>query len=696
MAQNYPGFHIIYISVENFAKMFIMQIILSNYRSCMRLLKFGVNLMNHLNYPQKFTLIGLILSIPIGMLTILLIFELNSRINFTEKELYGNQYLRILRELRERIPQNKVNWDYLVNYDINTDDTLGGTDKIIDKNLADLFEIDKNYGLMLGATDQLQNIDKIWLNLKLRRRQFSQETINFLYEDFGKKVNKLSSDIGHTSNLIIDPDLDTYYLMDASLIKLPEIQNLLVEIQVLSGLINWQKSSTSEQRAMLIVMAGRLKNITAELNRNLEVGFNNNPQGNIRPQLSRKLAEFSAHIKDLNKRMNFLIYPSSTLETSAYIAQANQGLELSFHFWDMVVDELDFLLQKRIDGFEQKQRIILALVFLVLVIVTYLFIAFYQVVMQTVNALEESAKKMSQGVLDQPIFLDNKDELGQVVRSFNKIADALIHANQEILVLNDRLKIENLRMSAELDITRKIQQMLLPKESELQSFLTLDIAGFMEPASEVGGDYYDVLSHNGAVKIGIGDVTGHGLESGVLMIMVQTAVRTLIANNETDPVKFISAINQTIYENVQRMESDKNLSFALIDYREGILNVSGQHEQMIIVRDSGKIEQCDTIDLGFPIGLDENITRFIASASVKLDQGDVVVLYTDGITEAENVNRKHYGIDRLCNVVKLHRRKSASEIRQQVIKDVREHIGLQKIFDDITLIVFKQKLFLPL
>jgi len=99
----------------------------------------------------------------------------------------------------------------------------------------------------------------------------------------------------------------------------------------------------------------------------------------------------------------------------------------------------------------------------------------------------------------------------------------LATANQEITQLNERLKEENLRMGAELNIAKQLQQMVLPKEEELQQIEGLDIAGFMEQADEVGGDYYDVLEHNGQIKIGIGDVTGHGLESGVLMLMVQTA-----------------------------------------------------------------------------------------------------------------------------------------------------------------------------
>src|SRR5205823_10708024 len=116
---------------------------------------------------------------------------------------------------------------------------------------------------------------------------------------------------------------------------------------------------------------------------------------------------------------------------------------------------------------------------------------------------------------------------------------------------------------------RKLQQMLLPTPEELRQVDGLDIACYMEPAAEVGGDYYDILQHNGLIKIGIGDVTGHSLESGVLMVMTQAIVRALLANGETDPVRFLDTLNRTLYGNVQRMGTDKNLTLALLDYVAG-------------------------------------------------------------------------------------------------------------------------------
>jgi serine phosphatase RsbU (regulator of sigma subunit) len=267
----------------------------------------------------------------------------------------------------------------------------------------------------------------------------------------------------------------------------------------------------------------------------------------------------------------------------------------------------------------------------------------------------------------------------------------LAGANAEITALNERLKAENLRMRSELEVTKKLQQMILPKPEELEAIEGLEIAGFMEPADEVGGDYYDVLQHEGQVKIGIGDVTGHGLESGVLMLMTQTAVRTLQESNQTDPVHFLDILNRTIYGNAQRVNPDKNLTLALLDYQNGTLRLSGQHEEIIVVRSGGKVERIDTLDLGLPIGLDEEIADFIASEQVQLYSGDVVVLYTDGITEAFDINRKQYGLERLCEVVSRHWELSVEGIRQAVIDDVRRHIGSQKVFDDITLVVLKQK-----
>ncbi|MGE5503462.1 MAG: PP2C family protein-serine/threonine phosphatase [Actinomycetota bacterium] len=280
---------------------------------------------------------------------------------------------------------------------------------------------------------------------------------------------------------------------------------------------------------------------------------------------------------------------------------------------------------------------------------------------------------------------------------------ALEAASDEIRSLNAILKAENVRMGAELDVSRRIQQMVLPTHKELAHITDLDMATHMEPASEVGGDYFDILhGPGGRVRIGIGDVTGHGLESGVVMLMTQSAVRTLVTSDESDAVRTLDILNRTLYRNIERMGSDKNLSLTLLDYAPGApvgepeesaaghVRVSGQHEYVIVVRAGGQVQLFDTVDLGLPIGLVDDVSPFVGEMTIPLQAGDTVVLYTDGITEAADSAHKLYGLERLCEVVSAHWQDSAAAIKDAVVEDVKRHIGDQPLYDDLTLIVVKQ------
>lgn len=658
-----------------------------------RLFRPAIYLMNQLNYPQKFILITMLLALPLSLITYLFLLETNIRINFTEKQTYGIKYLQPLRELRGAIFESylieqelKYNFSSEL-YQNKRQDANQKAREILQRLIAK----DRRSGNSLQTSTKLNEIKNTWLQLEENYEIWSPETKKVFYNRAIAQTYELTAKVGETSNLVLDPYLDAYYFSNAILAKLPEIQRTLIEIKILGNSINRNQEITPEERGKLVQLSGSLKDYTQALSRNLEVAFNQFNSPDLQLKLSQDLQELLLTTKELNKQLDLLTSPYANVQPSNYINQADQTLKLSSKLENEISQVLNNILEARITYLTRRQQIIIIFVLLISGIVIYLWIAFYKAVMLTVERLDEAAKQMTSGFFGGNITLENKDELGQVVESFNKIATALRHSNEEITRLNERLKIENLRMSAELEIAKQLQEMILPKQEELKQIVDLDISGFMAPAHEVGGDYYDVLQQNGKVRIGIGDVTGHGLESGVVMIMAQTAVRTLLAVEETDPVKFLNALNQIIYRNTNRMKSRKNMTLLLLEYEAGVLRLSGQHEELIVVRNNGEIERIDTFDLGFPLGLEPDITPFIQQEEVTLRSGEVAVIYTDGITEAVNSQNEMYGLERFYEILQKHYHESADEIRQAVIHDVMSFINEQKVFDDITLVVMKQR-----
>ncbi len=370
----------------------------------------------------------------------------------------------------------------------------------------------------------------------------------------------------------------------------------------------------------------------------------------------------------------------------------------------LVIPESDFM--ERINA---NNRMTILLSILSLLIAISVGIVTTRWIAKPILSLNKAAKDVAKGEWDKAIELKRSDELGELSRSFKNMAfqlkdsfttlehrvdertKELAEANQEISNLNERLKEDNMRMSAELNVAQKIQEMILPKSHELLAIPELEISGVMKPADEVGGDYYDVFQIDDLVTIGIGDVTGHGLESGVLMLMTQTAIRTIGELRERDPVQFLDTLNRTIYHNIQRMNSDRNLTLSILNYAAGKLKIMGQHEEPLLVRKSGKIQRVDTMDLGLPIGLVDEISPFVDQLSIDLQPGDGVVLYTDGIIEAKNSHNQFYGIERLCELIEQHWSCSVAELEKVVLTDLWEFIGDRKLADDVTLVILKRR-----
>jgi serine phosphatase RsbU (regulator of sigma subunit) len=236
----------------------------------------------------------------------------------------------------------------------------------------------------------------------------------------------------------------------------------------------------------------------------------------------------------------------------------------------------------------------------------------------------------------------------------------------------------------EMELAKRIQTCLLPEKPGIFGY---DIAASCEPSEEVGGDYYDVISVGGYDWIVIGDVSGHGVTSGLVMMMVQTAIHTVLSENPSvPPSDLLSVINRTIYANIEKMNESKHMTILVIACgKDGFFDFSGLHEDILFwCSDTRKVHKIETD--GMWIGLEPEISSMLPVNEFRMERGDCVVLYTDGIIEARGKDGSFFGAERLEKIISLCGSRSAAEIHAAVLDALKDY----EKPDDVTLFVMKR------
>jgi sigma-B regulation protein RsbU (phosphoserine phosphatase) len=246
---------------------------------------------------------------------------------------------------------------------------------------------------------------------------------------------------------------------------------------------------------------------------------------------------------------------------------------------------------------------------------------------------------------------------------------------------------ERERLERELEIAERIQTALLPKAPEVEG---LEIAARMVPAATVGGDYYDVLPVDGGAWIGVGDVAGHGLTAGLIMLMVQSGTASLVrALPAAPPSRVVKLLNDVVFANVQeRLRESEHVTYSLLRYHEdGLVVHAGAHEDMIVYRK--RDHRCEIIGTrGMWLGAMSNIDAATVDGEIRLEPGDMLVLYSDGIIESRNDAQEMYGIERLVAMTLAFADKPATDLSDAIFTEVGAHAKEQ--IDDRTLVVLRR------
>jgi predicted ATPase/serine phosphatase RsbU (regulator of sigma subunit)/tRNA A-37 threonylcarbamoyl transferase component Bud32 len=241
----------------------------------------------------------------------------------------------------------------------------------------------------------------------------------------------------------------------------------------------------------------------------------------------------------------------------------------------------------------------------------------------------------------------------------------------------------------EMAIARQIQTSILPKRLAVPG---LEIAASMVTASEVGGDYYDLEpTDDGGCWLGIGDVSGHGLDAGLMMLMIQSSLGTLMRRDpDADPSSLVCQMNRMLHENIRvRLGRDDFATLSLFRfYPDGRYVVAGAHEDVVVWRArTGKCEQIPTE--GGWIGIRERAETLMPNRANHLEQGDLMILYTDGITEARDDTGEQLGIERLSEALASLHGEPVATICSRILEQAKSWANVQD--DDQTLVVLRRQ-----
>ncbi|MGE5027222.1 MAG: ATP-binding protein, partial [Betaproteobacteria bacterium] len=368
----------------------------------------GVGLMNRLTYPRKAMLISLIFIMPLVMVMYLLLGEINDRIQFARKELVGTAYLRPLSSMMAGAQMLQIEWAGVGGYQPASRLTAS-----LDAAAANLAAADEKFAPELDIGGRAASLIRNWREIKSSAeisKSVKPENLGTLLDE----MRSLFSRVGDTSNLILDPDLDTYYLMDSTLLKLPEGQGLLA--QVASAAIN----GAPGEGARIQVLDGLIGANLRATDAGLDVAFANNPAKNAEGRLRAPLAAYLSAVRVLREALRQPQPQSGEIKSAAQRAMA-----ANVALWNQAVPVLDDLLRARIAGFEAKKTGVEIFSAAALAIVLYLIIAFHLAMKRTISALSETSARMVAGQFEQSVELPNRDELGEVVGAFNRVAAAL-------------------------------------------------------------------------------------------------------------------------------------------------------------------------------------------------------------------------------------------------------------------------------
>ena len=293
-------------------------------------------------------------------------------------------------------------------------------------------------------------------------------------------------------------------------------------------------------------------------------------------------------------------------------------------------------------------------------------------------------KDLGSGNVKDEIDFDSSDEVGEIAQAFSEITDKFRESQKNLA--------EQERIQKEMQLAQDIQQTLLPAEvPEIEGY---EIASHYEAAKEVGGDYFDFVQvDKDTLGIVVADVSGKGVPGSLVMTMIRTALRTE-ARSLKSASEVLARVNEFVVNDMKK-GMFVTLFYVIVDSKKRRINyASAGHNPMVLFRQGTK-KTYYLNPRGFPVGISlpdaELFKKSIESDTIQLAEDDILLIYTDGITEAMNSSRELFSEERLLESIRKYGHLKAEEFIEKLQDEIHSFTEGYEQNDDITVVAIKER-----
>ena len=443
-------------------------------------------LMERLRYPLKFGLIFLVVLVPLVVLSINLISQINEGVEIVEHERQGLAYIKAIRQPIEQIQQHRgLTSAFLAGAD-NFRDRIMSKRVEVDQKMAALLAVDKELGAALGTQGKLSLLIQKWETIKASSMNQDAAVAIKAHTELLADMIGLMSRIADASDITLDPKLDTYYLGDAVVNNLINLTENMGQARAVGSGVAAQGLHTQQSFVRLSVLANSITAYAKRSDAGLDAAINANKT--IGEKLSVAVASNSRAIAEMQSLLDKVLQDPNriSVDEKTVFDTATVAISGSYQLYDAIATELDRLFVERIAAETTIKNVTLAIVIAVLALVIYLFAGLYYSVVGSINQIGEATRQMARGDLNTRLTLNTRDELQRVATDFNDMGSAFKDVVMQIAEATAQLATMAEQTSVVTEQTNQALQTQLSETTQVATAMNEMSATVQEVASSTG------------------------------------------------------------------------------------------------------------------------------------------------------------------------------------------------------------------